>query len=104
MVLYKMFKFIKKVVILVLMSVSSVMTVKNYLLLQDQKCALRKVIIDNDYMTFPYKIKVDKCVGSCNDEDNPCFKVCTPDIAKIISVNVFNLISQKKCVKKYHLS
>ena len=26
-------------------------------------------------MTFPYKSKVDKCIGSCNDKDNPYFKV-----------------------------
>ena len=84
--------FIKKVVILVLMSVSSVLTLKNCLLLQDQKYAVRKVIIDNDYMTFPCKIKVDKCDRSCNNKDNPYFKVCTLDIAKNISVKVFDLI------------
>ena len=61
--------------ILVLMPVSSVMTGKKCLLLQDQKCAVRKVFIDNDYMTFPYKSKVGKCVESCNDKDNTYFKV-----------------------------
>ena len=69
-----MFSLIKKVAILILTSVSSVLTVKNCLLLNDQKCDVRKVIIDNDYMTFPYKIKVDKCVGSCNDVNNPILK------------------------------
>ena len=51
---------------------------KDCFLLKDQKSDLRKVIIDNAYMTFPYKIKVDKCVGSCNDVENPHFKVCLP--------------------------
>ena len=46
-------------------------------------------------MTFPYKIKVDKCVGSCNDVNKPYFKVCTPDIVKNISVKVFDLIFQQ---------
>ena len=55
MVLYTMFGLIKKVV-----SPYS-------LLLKKQKCTVRKVVVDNIYMTFPYKIKVDKCVGSCND-------------------------------------
>ena len=50
-------------------------------------------------MTFPYKIKVDKCVGSCNDKDNPYFKVCTPEVAKNISVKIFDLISQKNVLK-----
>ena len=71
------------------------MTNKNCLLLKNQECKVRKVIIDNDYMTFPYKIKVDKGVGSCNDVENTYFKVCLPDSVKNISVNVFDLISQQ---------
>ena len=47
----------------------------NCISLNNQKCSVRKVIIDNDYMTFPYKFRVNKCVGSCNDKDNPYFKV-----------------------------
>ena len=48
---------IKKVMI----SVMSAITASSYcLLLKNQKCKVRKAIIDNDYMTFPYKIKVDK--------------------------------------------
>ena len=48
-------------------------------------------------MTFPSKIKVDKCVGSCNDEGNPYFKVCLPHSVKSVSVKVFDLISQQNC-------
>ena len=36
-------------------------------LLRNEACKVRKVIVDNDYMTFPYKILVVKCVGSFND-------------------------------------
>ena len=50
-------------------------------------------------MTFPYKIKVDKCVGSCNDVNNPYFKVSTPDILKNISVKFLDLISKKNVLK-----
>ena len=39
------------------MSVSSVLTSKNCLLLKGQKCGTRKVIIDNDYMNFLTKLK-----------------------------------------------
>ena len=97
-----MFSWIKRVVILVLMSVSNSKNniikniIRNFMLipenfvknsekcisLKNQECEVKKVIIDNDYMTFPYKIKVDKCVGSCNDVDNPYFKVCLPDSIK----------------------
>ena len=68
-------------------------------MLNYQECAVRKVIVDNDYMTFPYKIKVDKCIGSCNDKNNPYFKVCLPDSVKNIGVKSFDLISQKTVFK-----
>ena len=60
--------------------------------LKNQKCKARETIIDNDYMTFLYKIKVDKCARSCNDIDHPYFKVCLPETVKNISVKV--------CVKR----
>ena len=55
-----MFRLLKKVVILTM----SLPLILGYcLLLKNQECTVRKVIIDNDYMTFPSKIKVDKCIG-----------------------------------------
>ena len=96
MVLYKMFNLIKKVLILVMSAIS----VSPYcLLLKNQECKVRKVIADNDYMTFPYKIKVDKCVGSCNDVGNLYFTVCLPDVVKNISVKSLDLISGKNVLK-----
>ena len=50
-------------------------------------------------MTFPDKIKVDKSVGSCNDVKNPYFKICLPDIVKNVSINVFDLLSEKNVLK-----
>ena len=91
-----MFRLLKKVVIL---TMSLPLILVYCLLLKNQECTVRKVIIDNDYMTFPYKIKVDKCIGSCNDKDNPYFKVCLPDSIKNISVKSFDLISRKTAFK-----
>ena len=46
---YKMFSLIKKILILVL----SAMSVSSYcLFLKNQECKVRKVIIDNDYLTY----------------------------------------------------
>ena len=88
-----MFNFDKKVVIIILMScslgniVNSItgnfikISPDNFLqnkpycfLLKNEKCKVRKVIVDNDYITFPCKSKVGKCVGSCNDVNNPYLK------------------------------
>ena len=46
-------------------------------------------------MTFLYKIGVNRCVGSCNDINNPYIKVCSPDIVKNTGIKVFDLISQQ---------
>ena len=95
-----MFGLIKKVLILVLSTISVVSP--NCLLLKNQECAVRKVITDNDCMTFRYKIKVDRCVGSwsyVNYVENTYFKVSLPDVVKNISVKSFDLISLKQVLK-----
>ena len=50
-------------------------------------------------MTFPYKIGVNRCVGSFNDVENPYYKVCLPDVVKNISVKSFDLISKRHVLK-----
>ena len=85
-----MFRLLKKVIILIM---SASLTWEYCLFLKNQEFSVRKAIIDNDYMTFPYKIGVDRCIESCNDKGNPYFKVCLPDSIKSISV--------KKYFRKY---
>ena len=43
-------------------------------------------------MAYPYKIKVNKCVGSCNDINNQHSKVCIPDITKNVTIKMFDLM------------
>ena len=69
------------------------------LLLKNQECRVTKIIVDNDYMTFPYKIEIDRCIGSCNSENNPYYKICLPDSVKNISVKSLDLISQRLVFK-----
>ena len=91
-----MLSLIKKIVILI---ISTSLTWQYCLLLKNQECKIRKVIIDNDYMTFSYKIGIYRCIGSCNDKNNSYFKVCLPDSIKNISVKFFDLISKKNVLK-----
>ena len=93
-----MFSLIKKVILCIM---SAPLTWGYCILLRNQECKARKVIIDNDYMTFPYKIGGDRCTGSCNNENNPYFKVCLPDSIKNITVKSLNLISREFVLKKY---
>ena len=50
-------------------------------------------------MTFPYKIGIDRCIGSCNNENNPYFKVCLPDRIKNIPVKSLDLLSKELIFK-----
>ena len=108
-----MLRLIKKIVILILMTCSSGNIIKhitgNFMLipenkpdcflLKNEECKVRKVIIDNDYMVYRYKSKVNKCIGSCNDKNNPYFKICLPDIVKNVRIKVFDLLLQKNVLK-----
>ena len=39
-------------------------------------------------------LKVNKCIGSCNNIDDPYAKLSVPDVAKNTIVKVFNLVSR----------
>ena len=71
-------------------------------LLKNQECKVSKVIIDNDYMSFLYKVFVDKCVGSSNDIENLYFKVCLPDSIKNTGVKSLELLSKNIFLKIFH--
>ena len=54
-----MFKMLKKLIlwgIFHILIISTPLIWGYCLLLKNQKCKVRKLIVDNDYMTFPYKI------------------------------------------------
>ena len=52
-------------------------------------------------MTFPYKIGIDRFIGSCNSENIRYYKICLADIVKNISVKSLDLISREFVLKKY---
>ena len=85
-----MFGYINKVMILVLISTPYSL---KCISLKNQECNVRKVIVDNKYMAYPYKIEIDRCVGSCNNISNPHSKVCILDIVKNVCVKMFDLIN-----------
>ena len=58
------------------------------------------MIVDNEYMAFPYKIEIDRCVGSCNNISNPHSKVCIPDVVKNVTVKMFDLMDLKNATKQ----
>ena len=47
--------------------------------MNNQECKLRTTIINlntNEFMFYPYSIKINRCKGSCNTANNPYAKIC----------------------------
>ena len=93
-ILYKMFRVMKKIVAIIFL-VSCVNSLK-CVLIKNQECKAREVIVNNEYMLYPYSIKVNKCTGNCSNINNPCYRVCVPNVIKNITAKVFDLMSWKK--------
>ena len=43
---------------------------------------------------YPFSIKTSKCSGICNNINDPCAKMCVPDVVRNLNVKVFNLMSR----------
>ena len=61
------------------------------------ECRIRPEIINinsNKPIFYPYVIKVNKYSSSCNNINDPCSKLCVPDVVENIYVKVFNPLSK----------
>ena len=41
---------------------------------------------------YPYAVKLDRCVGSCNTLNDLSKKVCVPNYTENLHLSVFNII------------
>ena len=65
--------------------------------LDNQECKIRPEIINvnnKEPIFYPYKIKMDSCVGSCNTINDPYGKTCFANDIENIDLKVSNLLSQ----------
>ena len=91
-----MFRIIKKVLILVLVSTANSL---KCISLTNQDCKVREVVVKSEHMTFPYDIKVSRNSGNCNNITNPYAKACVPDIIKNVTVKMFDLMTLTNKIK-----
>ena len=92
---YKIFGFIRKVIVLAitLFSCNALECVS----MNNQECKARPEVIainSNVPLFYPYSIKINKCSGSCNNINDPYAKLRVPHDFKGINVKVFNLMSR----------
>ena len=63
-----------------------------YMLLSNQKCMIQPNLINlnptecsQEFHYYPFEIKLDRCVGSCNTLKDLSKKVCVPSIINMIT-------------------
>ena len=65
--------------------------------LKNQECKVRPKIGDinsNNPIFYPFRVKINKCSGNCDNINDPYAKICVPDTLKDLNVRVFNLMSR----------
>ena len=63
--------------------------------MNNKECKITPQIIhitSNEPSFYPYSVKINKCSGTCNNINDPCAKLCVPDVVKNINIKVFILV------------
>ena len=95
----KMFEFIKQIFISTMIFFGNLSNVNplECISIKNQECKVRPEIVDinsNNPIFYPFRIKVNKCNGNCNDINDPYAKICVPDVFKNLNCKVFSLLSR----------
>ena len=83
-------------------------------LLSNQKCMNQRTLINlhpheysQEFYYYPFAVKLDRCVGSCNTVNDLSNKVCVPNKTEDLNLSVFNMIkgiNESKTLTKHILS
>ena len=94
-----MSELIKKIFIGLVTGIVSASNHKKCVSLSNQKCLIQPTLINlhpNEYYQehhyYPFAVKLDRCVGSCNTLNDLSNKVCVPNKTETLTLSVFNLI------------
>ena len=78
--------------------------------LSNQKCEIQPTLINLDpdeysqeFHYYPFSVKFNKCVGSCNTLNDLSNKVCVPNKTEDLDLSVFNIttgINESKTLTK----
>ena len=106
---YKIFGLIKKVFFtgLALLSTLASVNLLSFISMNNQECKVRPQIVNvnsKEPVFFPFSIKINKCSGSCDNNNDPYAKLYVSDIVKNLNVKVFNLMSKTNKNSVKHVS
>ena len=95
-----MFGYIKKIFIGFLTGIVSASNDTNRVSLSNQKCITQPTLINlhpNEYSQefhyYPFSVKLDRCVESCNTLNDVSNKVCIPNKTEASNLSIFNMIT-----------
>ena len=93
-----MLRIIEKMFIVLLSNIVNGSNHTKYVLLSSQKCMITLINLHpNEYSRklhcYPFAVKLDKCVSSCNTLNDISNKVCAPNKTEDINLSVFNMIT-----------
>ena len=76
---------------------------------KNQECKVREEVINvntNNPVFYPFSVKVNKCIGNCNNINDQYARLWVPNVVKNINLKVFNLMSWSNQTKqiKWHES
>ena len=76
---------------------------KCVLSLSNQKCNIQPTCMNlhpNEYSQelyyYPFAVKLDRCVGSCNNLNDLSNKLCVPNKTEDSNIHIFDMIIGKK--------
>ena len=95
-----MFGILKKMFIVLLFSINNVFNHIKYIPLSNQKCEIQPTLINlhpseysQEFHYYPFAVKLDRCVASCNTLNDLCNKVCVPNKTENINLSLVNMIT-----------
>ena len=101
---------IKKIFIGLLSSIVNASDHARSVSLSNQKCEIQPTLINLDpdeysqeFHYYPFLVKFNKCVGSCNTLNDLSNKVCVPNKTEDLDLSVFNIttgINESKTLTK----
>ena len=78
-----------------------------YISMKNQECKSRTEIVNinsNDPIFYPFRVKVNKCNGNCDNINDPYARICVPDDVKNLNVKVFNLMILTNETQTYRMT
>ena len=96
-----MFKIIKKMFVVLLSNIVNGSYHTKYISLSNQKCIIQCTLINlhpneysQEFQYYPFVVKLDRCVGSCNTLNDLFNKVCVQNKTEDLNLSVFNMITE----------